>query len=202
MTEVAGLKLQEFTELNQMPRDKFRSMLWRGKLHLPSRADGSLSGWTRYRYADALSVEVSRQISDRNGITLEAAREIIVGSDAIRSFLNVRSVSTGSEWSDNPKADFWVGSVFFRNTWPAHKRRKTEVSSFGPTEFWSSDHFSGTIEFVTKEIERWIEHTAEQYPDADPARIFLVNVSAADRRLRRRAEQFGIRVIGNEFAVA
>jgi hypothetical protein len=146
-----------------------------------------------FSYADALLCEVSMQLSDDGGMSFADA-SILIANAGLAGFF---SLPTGVLSRSN---DFWTGIACNRNTWGAAPRGSWKVTHFGPSEYWSSAHFAGTLEAVTREIREYIEREEIEHPDTDPTRIFLTNVSAADRRLRRRAAKFGIAVVGNEFA--
>jgi hypothetical protein len=101
--------------------------------------------------------------------------------------------------SDRSQGDFWVAILSSRNTWGNEPRGTFPVTSFGPTEYWAEMHFSGPLSGVTADISEWISRDRVSYPDSDPARIVMVNISTADRRLRERASQMGFEIVGNQF---
>lgn len=146
-----------------------------------------------FSYADALLCEVAMQLSDDGGMSFADA-SFLVANAGLAGFF---SLSIGMLSRSD---DFWTGIARNRNTWGAAPRGSWQVTHFGPSEYWSSAHFAGTLEAITQEIEEYIRRIEIEHPDSDPARIFLTNVSAADRRLRRRAAKLGITVVGNEFA--
>lgn len=79
-------------------------------------------------------------------------------------------------------------------------RASFPVTLFGSAEYWSSAHFSGTLAHINRDIAEYVSSVESDHPDSDPARIILTNVSAADRRLRKRAAALNIRVAGTDFA--
>jgi len=132
----------------------------------------------KFSLADAVAIEVARQLSDDGGLPLATASKLVDNA--------------GTRAYESSSDDFWIAIVRNRNTWPGGSRGSIKVTGFGQREFWSSSHCSGTFAEVTNTISGWIERDKVDFPDIDPARIFMANVSTADRRLRKRAADMGI----------
>ena len=191
------IKLATLARLSQMDEAELHNLIYRGALHLGS-VDGPEVDHPNnvfkgaFRYSDALQIEVARQLSDEDGPALADAAKFC-------------SHALGNGYVFQPKQmgvlyDHWFGAFRSRNTWGSEPRGTWPVTAFGAGEYWSAMHCSGPLHQCHAEISFWLAHDEAQYPDSDPARIFLVNVSAADRRLRKRAAQLGIAIVGNEFA--
>ncbi|MBN8976329.1 MAG: hypothetical protein J0I08_07615 [Rhizobiales bacterium] len=146
----------------------------------------------RFTYAVALEIEVARQLSDNSGVPISEALRLGVYTMAVQGYVNGASANTSG--------DFWMAVVASRNTWGKEPRGSWPVTGFGPKEYWAELHFSGSLGAIAGEISEWIGRDQINHPDSDPARIVMANVSAADRRLRKRATELGIKVVGNEFA--
>jgi hypothetical protein len=139
-----------------------------------------------YTYRDILMIEVARQMHDDGGIPMTTASKLVWNA--------------GVEAREGD-ADYWIAVVRYRNTWGGSTDRGSlPVTEIGPGEYWSSAHFSGSFAEVSRSIADDIGNTAKDIPDCDPARIFMANVSTADRRLRKRAAELGIQIAGNDFA--
>ena len=138
-----------------------------------------------FTYRDILAIEVARQMHDDGGIPMTTASKLVqnAGVDARED-----------------GADYWIAIVRYRNTWGGSTDRGSlPVTDIGSGEYWSSAHFSGSFAEVSKSIADDIGTTARDDPDSNPARIFMANVSTADRRLRKRAISLGIQIAGNDF---
>ncbi len=129
-------------------------------------------------YSDALAIEVARQLSDYAGLPLTDAMRAVTYTGAIENY--------AARPADAVAADFWVAIVGARNTWGSEQRGSVPVTTFGPGEFWSTAHFHGTFEQMTNAIKDFIARDGIDYPESDFARVFMTNVSAADRRLSKR----------------
>jgi hypothetical protein len=143
----------------------------------------------RFEYADALAIEVARQLHDDSGVPLREGLRIASYTGAVSKYFDHRT----------DHGDFWIAVAAARNDWGDGDRGKTHVTSFGPNEFWSTMHFAGAFENVAGDINGWMMVDAREY-GAMPARIIMANVSTADRRLRKRADDLGIKITGNAFA--
>jgi hypothetical protein len=137
-----------------------------------------------FTYGDVLGIEVARQLHDDGGMPLDDAAKL------------VWSAGVAVLWESSAKGaprDFWIAVVRHRNTWtPSRPRGSFPVTLFGPLEYWSSAHFSGLLADINRDIADYISRDERDHPDSDPARIILTNVSAADRRLRKRAADIGV----------
>jgi hypothetical protein len=142
-----------------------------------------------------------KQFATLNQMTVEAMRSMINSHEMILPFTEaVRLTSYTSavghyaqrSYNGTGAPDFWLAVTASRNTWGDHPRGSWPVTGFGPNEYWAELHFTGSFGEVTGEIAIWIGRDQVQHPDSDPARIILANVSAADRRLRKRAAELGI----------
>jgi hypothetical protein len=145
-----------------------------------------------FSYAEALLCEVTMQLSDDGGMPFADASALVANAGLIAFFAMPAGALPRSD-------DFWMGIARNRNTWGTTRRGSWPVTHFGQSEYWSSAHFAGTLEVITREIRDFFQREEIEHPDSDPARIFLTNVSAADRRLRHRAAKLGMAVVGGEF---
>lgn len=168
-----------------------------------------------YRYEDALAVEIARQLSDDTsasaGPSMSNSLSIVGYTGAVPDYLDFAS-------RERPLAkaltDFWVAVASARHTWDDDAPRGSfPVTAFGESEYWSSIRFTGTFDQITEAAKHWMTEETTRYAeasphiddDADPARIFLVNVSAAARRLEGRVnktslgEELGIKVVNRQF---
>ncbi|TYO60794.1 hypothetical protein FXV83_41870 [Bradyrhizobium hipponense] len=135
----------------------------------------------QFSYSDALMVEVARQMHDDGGISILAASKLVLNA------------GIGAPREDG--ADHWIAIVRYRNTWgDSNPRGSIPVTEIGHDEYWSSSHFAGSLGEVTSAITAEIGRSAKEHPGSDPARIFLANVSTADRRLRNRAAALGLKI--------
>jgi hypothetical protein len=176
----ASLGEKQFAALNQMLVGDMRSLIKNHEMLLPfDRFKRELS------YPEALTIETARQLADKDGVPLAEAFRLIVYTMAVENYLARPSNAAGT-------SDFWLAVTASRNTWGDQPRGSWPVTGFGPTEYWAELHFTGSLGEVTGEIATWIGRDQVQHPDSDPARIILANVSAADRRLRKRAAELGI----------
>jgi len=189
-----GLSQEPFAKLMQFNRDDLRATM----RDLPFVSNGismaRLNGsGIRYSFSEALAIEAARQFADDGGISLENALRIT--GPNIAQYFQPRERHVGKTL-----ADFWIGVARARNTWGSAPRGSYPVTSFGAGEYWSGVHFFGSLHRVMAEIIHWQQHDEYEHPESDPATIFLSNISAADRRLRKRAADLGIKIEDNEFA--
>jgi hypothetical protein len=183
-----GLALKQFAALNQLSVEDMRSLINSHEMLLPFD-----SFKLEFAYRDALAIEVARQLADKDGVPLAEAVRLTSYTSAIEHYTQCSYNGTGAP-------DFWLAVTASRNTWGDEPRGSWPVTGFGPKEYWAELHFTGSLGEVTGEIAIWIGRDQVQHPDSDPARIILANVSAADRRLRKRAADLGIAIVGNEFS--
>lgn len=140
-----------------------------------------------------LKIEVARQLFDNSGLPLLESLRIVSYTGAVEHYDRYDCKSA----LHDKAADFWAAIVGARNTWVGNDPRGSiEVTSFGSSEFWSTSHYKGSFGFVTGSIKDRLARETIDSPDSDAARVFMVNVSAADRRLRKRAADLGI-VVGD-----
>ena len=155
-----------------------------------------------FRYGDALAVEIARQLNDDTGVTsgpsiLESLR-IVSYSAAVPLYFEYIA---GQPHLAKAMTDFWLAVSSARNSWGARPRGNTpELTGFGSAEYWSNMHFTGSFDQVCVAVKQWMTKETTEYPDTDPGRVFMVNVSTADRRLRKRAKELQIGIVGDEFA--
>jgi len=191
-----GLDQERFASLMQMSRADIRALM--RELPFVSAGDSismsRLAGrGVRYSYLEALAIEAARQLADDGGLSMENAMRI-VGS-GVANFFNSSDQNRSKVLSD-----FWVGVARARNSWGKEPRGAYPATSFGPSEYWSGAHFFGSLDRVFGELRYWQQHDEDAHPDSDSAAIFLSNISAADRRLRKRAAELGIRIDATIFA--
>jgi hypothetical protein len=145
-------------------------------------------------YGRAVAIEVARQLSDNGGLPMSTAAKVCLNTAAVAGYFKHGEGS-------GLLSDYWVGIVQSRNSWNESVSRSwVPVTNFGEREYWATTHYGGSL----AEVYSWMTYemvlNEQQHPDSDPARIFMANVSAADRRLRKRAAELGIEIDGNEFA--
>lgn len=176
----AGLTHKQLAELHQTTTDNLLAILGNPG---PTVIDPFK---TRFNFSDALELEIARTLSDKDGLPLSEALRLSAYTMAVDSYL------AGQQSSNGAGQDFWLAVTASRNTWGSAPRGMTPVTSFGPGEYWAEMHYIGSLGTIMGEISESIGRDQVQYPDSDPARIFMCNVSAADRRLRKRAADLGI----------
>jgi hypothetical protein len=141
----------------------------------------------------ALTIEVARQMADDGGLPLIEALRIVSYTGAIEHYRDYLS-NYGPTVEMTVDSDFWAAVIGARNNWGHEPRLNSsiEVTGFGPGEFWSMAHYHGPFLQVMTQIRGRIGRDADDYPDSDYARLFMVNVSVAARRLGKRAAELGI----------
>ena len=155
----------------------------------------------KFCYGDALAVEIARQINDNTGITsgpsvLESLR-IVSYSAAVPLYFEYIA---GQSHLAKAMTDFWLAVSSARNSWgPGPRGNTPELTSFGSAEYWSNMHFTGSFDQVCLAIKQWMTKETTEYTDTDPGRVFMVDISTADRRLRKRAGEMSIEIAGNSF---
>ncbi len=180
--EFDGIDDDDFCRLAQMSREAMRAEESRIKQHLwpnPRPHEAAL-----HPYENALAFELARQLSDDGGISLPHAFVQVSYASAVEQFL-----------SADRDSDQWMAVMESRNDWGRDQRESYPsfpATSFGPGEYWSKARFFGSFGDVMIKIGARIYQESMETPEPDPARIILANVSAADRRLRKRAAELGI----------
>lgn len=193
----------EIAKLSQVPPSEVD--YWRARSKHMARWPIDIRAFAtdRYSYGDALAVEIARQLNDDSGISsgpsvLESLR-VVSYAGAVPLYFEYLSAAPHLA---KALTDFWLAVSSSRNSCDESSRMESiRVTNFGPAEYWSNMHFAGSFSQVIEQVRQWMTRETTEYPDADPSRLFMANVSAADRRLRARAEEIGIRIVGNEFAV-
>jgi len=181
MSKIKGsLTLKQFADINQMSVENMRALIKNHEMLLPFD-----SFKREFAYGDALAIEVARQLADKDGVPLAEAVRLTSYTSAVDHYMARPYNGTGA-------TDFWLAVTGSRNTWGDLPRGSWPVTGFGPKEYWAELHFTGSLGEITGEIATWIGRDQVQHPDSDPARIIFANVSAADRRLRKRAADLGI----------
>lgn len=137
-----------------------------------------------YAFNDALAIELARQLSEQSGLSLSSALRFVSYTGAVDHY-----ASHLKQYPSDRKADcdFWAAMSTIRSTASGDTVPRAALTSFGSSEYWSSLHFHGTFDEVTSGLKSQMIRDAAIYPEADFARVFMTNVSAADRRLRERA---------------
>ncbi|MGL3106683.1 hypothetical protein [Bradyrhizobium sp. BR 1432] len=174
-----GLTLKQLADLHQMTAENMLTVL-------NDPAPKATGFKKRFDFADALEVEIARQMSDNSGVPMNEAFRLSMYTMAAQSFLAYEAAGNGSS------QDFWFAVTASRNTWGSAPRGSWPLTGFGPKEYWAEMHYIGSLGTIMGEISESIGRDQVQYPDSDPARITMCNVSAADRRLRKRAAELGI----------
>lgn len=155
-------------------------------LHLPEE----LRRGKMLTYADALAIFVARQFGDDWGIPLDQALRLTSHAGSIEGFLDYQP-AVGTR--NRTLSDFWSAIIQIVVANKDHAK-----SGIGPKEYRVAGHYTGPLHQISAEITHRLS-TDEDCFDGEPTRILLVNVSAADRRLRKWAEGLGIGIVGFEF---
>lgn len=166
----AGISVATLAALLEMKLEDFRNIAWSSEF-------GVISVRRRYSLSEALTLEIARQLSELGGLPLSTAFTMI---------LSTLGNPKPERLHDN-EGDVWIGVMGSRIVSGDERGKIAEA------------HFAGPLAKVSAKIATWIEHDQALYPNAYPARIFLTNVSTADRLLRRRAADLGINIRDNEF---
>lgn len=141
----------------------------------------------RYGYSDVLAVEIARQLCDDTKMSLGESLRFVVYTGAVERFF--ATADSGSRFQ--VEKDFWVAVGDSRNFIGDSGRGNIPVTAFGLSEFWSTAHFAGTFPEITAAIHSRAIRESESFSGVDLARVTMVNVSAADRRLRARIDDLG-----------
>ncbi len=146
----------------------------------------------KFGYLAALRIEVARQLSDDGWLPFSAAMDAVIYTGALSAYSGDLPAPRFA-----PDQDYWVAVLGARTNWGAQPREGWPATGFGPGEVWTQGHFDGTYDVVVGAIKsRIIRDTMAADADGnepdDFARVLLANVSAADRRLRKRAAALGI----------
>ena len=182
-----GLPLNQFAELSQMSAAQMEAIL--SDYSTPQTIDPFKE---RFSFADALEIEVARQLHDDSGVPLTEGLRLAAYTMAVRSFLDAQSADSSS--------DFWLAVTSTRNTWGNEPPGSWPITGFGPKEYWAEMHYVGSLGAIMGDILLSFGQDQVSYPNSDPARIVMTNVSAAYRRLRKRAIHFGVEIRGDDFA--
>lgn len=143
--------------------------------------------------SSALTMEIARQLSDDGGLPLVDALQAVSYTGAVKHFASHEG--RHSHPTHRADTDLWVGVLGIRSDWGTSPREGWPVTGFGAGECWMRGHFEGTFDQVTAAVKsRMVRDTVDVdgIDFADHARLFMTNVSAADRRLRKRAKELGI----------
>lgn len=176
-----GVTLKQLADLHQTTAVSMRAMLD------DSSGPKTIAPFERFfDFSDALEIEVARQMNDNSGVPLHEAFRLCVYTTAVKSYL-AHKVS-----DQYLNQDYWLAVTAARNTWGSAPRGSWPITGFGPKEYWSEMHYTGTLGTIMGDITESIGRDQVHYPDSDPARIVMCNVSAADRRLRKRADELGL----------
>jgi hypothetical protein len=190
-----GIALHALANLSQMEPNALSAVL---ALPYPSQTGFSLGdvcldgpdNGGNFSYGDALAIEIARQLSDYCGLALPEALRVVFYTDAVGGYRNY-----GVAHVAKALTDFWAAIVGARNTLKTKGvRGSIEITGFGEEEFWSTSHFHGSFDQIVSGIKDMMTQDGFEYPDTDFSRVFMANVSAADRRLRQRARDLGIPV--------
>ena len=192
-----GLGVSELARLSQMTPEEIKLLL---DARLPEYGNFTVADFFLNRdsrgnfpgYA-ALFVEIARQLADDNGLPLLAALKFVSYTGAIKHFAS--HDGHHSHPTRRADTDLWVGVLGIRSNWGGSPRDGWPVTGFGPRECWMLGHYDGTFDQVTAAVKsRMVRDTVDVdgIDLADHARLFMTNVSAADRRLRKRAKELGI----------
>ena len=174
-----GLTLRQLAYLHQMTVPEMDRLI---SAPAPKAIDFFKGNFTS---SDALEIEIARQMSDNDGIPLNEALRLSLYASAVKSYVTQQAAVSSPH-------DFWFAVMASRNTWGTAPRGSWPITGFGSNEYWAEMHYSGSLGAIMGEISEWIGRDQANHPDSDPSRIVMCNVSAADRRLRKRAVELGI----------
>jgi hypothetical protein len=192
----ATLSAEQLATLSQVPASEIEYWHQRGQHNAAWPVDIESFSSKRYSYRDALAIEIARQMNDDSGIcggpsVLEGLR-IVSYTGAVPLYFDY---TVSQPHVAKALTDCWLAVFSSRHSCDEWGRGKSvPVTSFGASEYWSSMHVVGSFDQVTREIKQAMTDDTLRYPDTDPGRVFMANVSAADRRLRKRASDLGIHV--------
>lgn len=192
MPNTEPLDMEALAKLSQVPPSFLTELFQLPELSgafLPGDLNLHFRG--KFQFIDALAIEVARQMSDDSGILLKEAVRLVSYTGAVTEFIGRENPTQSAAKADS---DFWLSVLGARASWGDQPRGKWPVTGFGPGECWHRMHFTGAFDAITTCMLEWMQHDEAEWPDSDPARIFMANVSAADRRLRKRAGELGITV--------
>jgi hypothetical protein len=198
-----GIALDGLADLSQMSVADLKALL---DTKLPEYSNFSIGefvldafGYDRpdfkgFSLSAALAIEVARQLADDGGIPLIAALKTVIYTGAVSLFPD--DDIPPQELANN---DFWVAVLGTRSDWWGESPRVGwPETAFGPSEVWLKSHYEGTFDHVTTAIKiRMADDAAgamEGAADVDSSRVFMTNVSAAARRLRKRAHGMGLEI--------
>lgn len=194
----SGIALNALAKLSQMSGDELKALL---ETKLPNHGGFTIGEFVLgepdqrglFSHAAALTIEIARQFSDNAGLAPSESLRVISYAGAVENYLAYpEKITPPTRKAD---CDFWISIVGARNTWGSNEPRGSfEVTGFGDGEFWSTSHFHGSFDQITAEIKSQMTRDGIEYPDTDYSRIFMANVSAADRRLRERAKLLEIAI--------
>ena len=175
-----GLTLKHMASLHQMSVAELRKLL-------DEPVPMAISAFKKhFSYADALEIEVARQMSDHFGIPIQEALRLSCYAAALKEYSERAQTASGRS------QDFWFAVAASRNSRGSSQIGTVPVTRFGPKEYWAEEHYTGTLGAVVGAISEAIGRDQCLHPDSDPARIFMTNISAADRRLCKRAAEMGL----------
>lgn len=175
-----GLTLKQLADLHQVSAAEMRKIL-------SEPSPMAIAAFKRdFDFSDALEIEIARQMSDNAGVPLGEALRLSAYATAVNCYFAQKKSDAGS------RQDFWLAVTASRNTRGSEARGSLPVTGFGPGEYWAEMHYTGSFGAIMGEISESIGRDQILHPDSDPARIFMANVSAAERRLRKRAVDLGI----------
>ena len=188
----AMISFDDLARLSQMSIDALKAFIERpvpGHPYLKSGAyylDGP-SSRGKFNYLAALRIEVARQLSDEGWLSFPAAMDAVVYTGALSAY---SSETYAARF--NPDRDYWIAVLGARANWGQQPRDDWPVTSFGPDEVWTNGHYDGSYDAVVAAVKsRIMRDTISAEADGiepdDFARMLIANVSAADRRLRKRA---------------
>lgn len=144
------------------------------------------SSKTIFNFADALEIEIARQLHCNSGVSLGEALRLSVYASAVQYFLVQEDANA------NPTQDFWFAVLGARNSMSNEHLGSLPASGLSPKEYWSEAHFTGSFGAVAGAISEAIGRDQVLYRESNPARILMANVSTAARRLRMRLAALGI----------
>lgn len=197
VSTIRGLPLAEFAKLNGIERDNLRSQIYRGHIRLPSFADDGkrqAHARRRFQFADALAIAIANGLSEDGGMPFPEAMRTVAEGRAVQQYFEYRHKF---EPTDQRPLDYWFGI----GRW-----RVTETDESGSQalstvrEFWSTGAiYAGPLLTLVNKAEAESAAIMQSNSGSEFMRLAIVDVSAADRQLRRKAKAMGFRVADDKF---
>lgn len=187
--ESVGIDPTTFFQITGIPPEQQRAFAHEAFTLWPSlRRASEIDAGDQLQYIDALAVELARAIDDGrdipldSGASLERGLRMIAHCGAVEAFLAYKP-------NDPDQAlvltDFWVGIV-------AISAPDKKAPAIPTRDHRISGYYFGPKPSVDAEINLRIAFDEASRGDTEAYRVLHLNISAAARRLKRRAAERGV----------